>query len=165
MRFYGLFFTIFWHHIISDKDEAQHFKNFVKIRVKSKYITGFSQIPRYCRKRTVSLRVFASSLNTLYTAKSAQFHSTVLLTTISLTPRFCRKHKVWLRFFAENAQKTIQTHTVTKTALNLTPRLGRQRSAMLRAFGENGKWLKTLNIWATLKNIFENVGCSAFCIY
>jgi hypothetical protein len=37
--------------------------------------------------------------------------------------------------------------------------------AMLRAFGENEELLKTLNICANSKNVFENVGCTAFCIY
>ena len=75
------------------------------------YITGFSRIPRYRQKRTVSLRVFgenatfnsafspkthnfASSLNPLYTAESAQFYSAFSPTTISLTPRFRRKREV-----------------------------------------------------------------------
>ncbi len=93
----------------------------------------------------------------------------------SFTPHFRRQRLVELRAFAKNAKfdsafslkmlKTIRKRTVAKTALNLTPRFRRQSSAMLRAFGENGEWLKTLNIWANLKNIFENVGCTAFCIY
>jgi hypothetical protein len=87
-------FHNFLASFITDKAEAQHFKNFVKISVKSKNITGFSRIPHYRRKRTVSLHVFASSLNTLYTAESAQFHSTFSLTTISLTPHFRRKREV-----------------------------------------------------------------------
>ncbi len=108
---YGSFFTIFWHHSIIDKAEAQNFKNVVKISGKYQYITGLSQIPRYRRKRTVSLRVFvenatfnsayspkthnfASSLNPLYTAESAQFYFTFSLTTIRLTLRFRRKCEV-----------------------------------------------------------------------
>jgi hypothetical protein len=49
--------------------------------------------PRFRRKRYISLRVFAemhnfaSSLNTLYIAESAQCYSAFLPTTISLTPR------------------------------------------------------------------------------
>jgi hypothetical protein len=94
-----------------DKVMVQNFKNFVNLSVKSSYIIEFSRISRYCRKRTVSLRVFgknasfhsaylpkthnsASSLNTLYTAESAQFYSAFSLTTISLTPRFRRKRQV-----------------------------------------------------------------------
>jgi hypothetical protein len=54
-------FTIFWHHSIIDKAKAQNFKNVVKISVKYKYITGFSRIPCYRQKRTVSLRVFGKN--------------------------------------------------------------------------------------------------------
>ncbi len=114
--------------------EAQNFKNFVKLGVKSSYIIGFSRIPRYRRKRTVSLRVFgenatfhsayspktknsASSLNTLCIAKSAQFYSAFSATTISLTPRFRRKRKVWFRFFAENAQNDQKTHSYEDSAM------------------------------------------------
>jgi hypothetical protein len=61
MRFYSSFFTIFWHHSIIDKAEAQNFKNFVKISVKSEYITGFLRIPRFRRKCYVSLHVFAKN--------------------------------------------------------------------------------------------------------
>ncbi len=99
------FSHFFCHHSIKDKAEAQNFQIFIKLSVQSSYIIGFSRIPRYRRKRTVSLCVFgenatfhcayspkrhnsASSLNTLYTAKSAQFYSAFLQTTISLTPRF-----------------------------------------------------------------------------
>jgi hypothetical protein len=73
--------------------------------------------PRFWQKRYISLRVFAenawfaSSLNTLYTAKSAQFYSAFSPTTISLTPRFRRKREVWLCFFAENAQNDQKTHS------------------------------------------------------
>ncbi len=91
------------------------------------------QIPRFRRKRTVSLRVFgenatfhsvyspkthnfASSLNTLYIAKSAQFYSAFSPTTISLTPRFRRKREVWLRFFAENAQNNPKMHSYKDNA-------------------------------------------------
>jgi hypothetical protein len=58
---YGSFFTIFWHHSIIDKAEAQNFKKVVKISVKYQYMTGFSRIPRYRRKRTVSLHVFCEN--------------------------------------------------------------------------------------------------------
>jgi hypothetical protein len=54
---------------------------------------------------------FASSLNTLCTAESAQFESAFSPTTISLTPRFRQKRKVWLRFFTENAQNVPKTHS------------------------------------------------------
>ncbi len=146
-------------------------------------ITAFSPkthrfTPRFRRKRYVSLRLFAEnatfhsayspksrnsapSLNMLYTAESAQFNSPFSPTTISLTPRFRRKREDWLPFFAENAQ----TDPKTKTTLNFTPRFRRQRSAMLCAFGEIGKWSKISNIWTNLKKIFENVDCTAFCLY
>jgi hypothetical protein len=97
-----------------------------------------------------------SSLNTLYTAESAQFYSAFSPTTISLTPCFCWNAK-FDSAFSPKTLKTIPKRTVTNTALNLTPRSQRQRSAMLRAFGENAEWSKTLNICANLKNIFENV--------
>ncbi len=101
--------------------------------VESSYKIGFSRIPRYRRKRTVSLHVFgenvtfhsayspkthnfASSLNTLSTAKSAQFYSAISLTTISLTSRFRRKRKVWLRFFAKSAQNDPKTHSYEDNA-------------------------------------------------
>jgi hypothetical protein len=128
MRFCSWFFNFFLHHSMIDKAEAQNFKIFVKISVKSSYIIGFSRVPRYRRKRTVSLRVFGknstfhsayspkmhnspSSLNTLYTAESRQFYSAFSPTTISLTPRLRRKCKVWLRFLAENAQNDPKTQS------------------------------------------------------
>ncbi len=124
---------MFGHHSIKDKAEAQNLKKFVKLNVKSLYIIRFLRIPRYRRKRTVSLRVFsenatfhsayspktknsASSLNTLYIAESAQFYSAVLPTTISLTPRLRQKRKVWLRLFAENAQNDLKTHSYKDSA-------------------------------------------------
>ncbi len=57
-----------------------------------------------------------SSLNMLYTAKSAQFYSAFSPTMISLTPRFCRKREVWLCFFAENAQNYPKTHSYEDSA-------------------------------------------------
>jgi hypothetical protein len=54
-------FSRFLHHSIKDKAEVQTFKKFVKWSVKFSYIIGFSRIPRYRRKRTVSLRVFADN--------------------------------------------------------------------------------------------------------
>jgi hypothetical protein len=59
---------------------------------------------------------FASSLNTLYTAESAQFYSAFSLTTISSTPRFRQKRKVRLRFFTENAQNDPKTHSCEDSA-------------------------------------------------
>ncbi len=163
-----------------DKGEALNFKNFVRLSVKSSYIIGFSRIPRYRWKRTVSLRVFgenatfhsanspkmknsASSLNSLGTAESAQFYSAFSPTTIRLTP-FTENAK-FDSAFSPKALKTIRKRTVTKTALSLTSRFRQQRSAMLRAFGENGDLSKTLNICANFKNVFENVDCTAFLIY
>jgi hypothetical protein len=78
--------------------------------------------PRFQRKRYVSLHVFsksatihsayspkthnfASSLNTLYTAKSAQFYSAFSPTMISLTPRF-----------RKNAQNDPKTHSYKDSA-------------------------------------------------
>ncbi len=92
------------------------------------YILGFSRIPHYHQKRTVSLRVFGDnttfhsayspksrnstpSLNLLYTAESAKFTSPFSPTTISLNPRFRRKREVWLQFFAKNAQNDPKTHS------------------------------------------------------
>ncbi len=84
-----------------DKAKAQNFE-ILKITVKFSYIVGFLRILRYCQKHTVSLSIFGekatfhfafslqmsnytSSLNTLYTAESAQFYSMFLPTLISLT--------------------------------------------------------------------------------
>jgi hypothetical protein len=91
------------------------------------------RIPRYRRKRTVSLRVFgdnatfhsayspklrnsAPSLNMLHSSESAQFNSPFSPTTISLTPRFRRKREVWLPFFAENTQNDPKTHSYEDNA-------------------------------------------------
>ncbi len=107
--------------------KGKHARDFI-VRFKSSYIIGFLRILRYRRKRNVSLRVFGesasfhsaylpkmnnstSSLNTLYTAESAQFYSTFVPTTISWTPCFCRKHEVWLIFFTESAQNDPKTHS------------------------------------------------------
>ncbi len=180
MRFYSSFFTFFWLHSIKDKAEVQTFKNFLKWSVQFSYIIGFSRLPRYRRKHTVSLRVFGEnatfhsayspksrnsvpSLSMLYTAESAQFNSPFSPTTISLTPRFRQKRGVWLPFFAENAQNHPKTHSYEDNAKFHSGR--RQRSAMLRAFGEIGEWSKISNIWTNLKKIFENVECTAFFIY
>jgi hypothetical protein len=151
---YISFLTFFWHHSIIDKPEGQNFKNFVKLSVKSSHIIGFSRIPRYRQKRTLSLRVFgkndtfhsayspktknsASSLNTLYIAKSTQFYSAFSPTTISLTLRF---REVWLRFFAENAQNNPKTHSYEdsakfnvvflKTTLSYSSRFRRKREVI-----------------------------------
>ncbi len=158
-------FHIFWHHSTKDKAEAQNFKNFVKLSVKSSYIIRFSQIPRYRQTRTVSLRVFAENVQfrffSEYTincrkrtvlpcifANNDQFNSVLLQITRSLTPLFCQKR----------SKRGIRKRTVTKPALSLTSCFQRQRSAMLRAFGKNGELSKTLNNCANFKNVFENVG-------
>ncbi len=103
------------------------------MKCKFSHIIGFSRIPRYRRKRTVSLRVFgenaafhsaylpktrnsAPSLNMLFTAESEQFNSPFSPTTISVTPRFRRKREVWLPFFAENAQNDPKTHSYEDNA-------------------------------------------------
>jgi hypothetical protein len=64
----------------------------------------------------VSLRVLASSLNTLYTAQSAQFYSPFSPKTISLIPRFRRKREVWLCFFPKNAQNDLKTRSYEDSA-------------------------------------------------
>ncbi len=126
-----------FHNFLASFNNRQgrgpEFQKFCQISVKSSYIIVFSRIQCYHRKHTVSLRVFgenatfhsayspkthnfASSLNTLYTAKSAQFYSAFSPTTTSLTPRFRRKREVWLRFFAENAQNDPKTHSCEDSA-------------------------------------------------
>ncbi len=80
------------------------------------------------------------SLNTLYSAESAQFYSAFLPTTFSLTRRYCRKHEVWLRFFAENAQNDPKTHSredsakfnsvFLATTLSHAPRFRRKRGVI-----------------------------------
>jgi hypothetical protein len=132
-RFYSSFFTFFLASFHNRQAEAQNFKYFVKISVKSSNIIGFLRIPCYRQKRTVSLCVFGknatfdtayspkthnspSSLNTLYTAESAQFYSALSPTVISLTPRFRRKREVWLHFVAENVQNNIKTHSYEDSA-------------------------------------------------
>jgi hypothetical protein len=113
-----------------DKAEVQNLKKFVRLSVKSTYKIGFSRIPpktrsetvRFRRKRYVSLHIFgknvtfhsayllkthnfASSLNTLYTAESAQFYSAFFANNNwfsfalspnmrSLPPLFCRKRSI-----------------------------------------------------------------------
>jgi hypothetical protein len=103
-----------------------------------------------------TLHISTSSLNTLYTAESAQFYSAFSPTT----PRFRRKREVLLRFSAENTQNDPKTHSYEDSVL--PPRFRRQCSAMLRAFGKNGEWSNTSSIWTNLKNIFENVGVLRF---
>ncbi len=93
------------HKILKDKAEVKTFKKFVKWRVKFSYKIGFSQIPRYRRKRTVSLCIFG---------KNATFNSPFSPTMISLTPHFRRK--VWLPFYAENAQNDPKTHNYEDNA-------------------------------------------------
>jgi hypothetical protein len=58
----------------------------------------------------------APSLNTMYTAESAQFYSLFLPTTIGLPLHCPRKWKVWLHFFAENAQNDPKTHSYEDNA-------------------------------------------------
>jgi hypothetical protein len=78
---------------------------------------GFSRIPRFRQNAmfhsaySPKTKNFASSLNTLYIAESAQFYSAFSPTTISLTRRFRRKRDVWLRFFTENAQNDPKTQS------------------------------------------------------
>ncbi len=100
----------------------------------------------------------------LYTAKSAQFYFAFSPTTISLTPLFRRKRVVWLCFFAENTQNDPKTYSyedsakfnfaILATTLSHASRLRRKRRVI-----ENFEYL------CDLKNIFENVGWDAFCIY
>jgi hypothetical protein len=97
----------------------------------------------FWQKRHVLLCVFAktynsaSSLNTLYTAESAQFR---------------QQRLVYLRAFAKNAKfnfafssktlKTIQKRTVTKTALSLTSRFRQQRTAFFELSPKTGCYQK-----------------------
>jgi hypothetical protein len=128
-----LFFTFLWHHSIKYKAEIQNFKNFKKVNVKSSPKSDFCEYriivknaPFYFAfsSKTLgfhsaySLKVHnsTSSLNTLYTAESAQFSSTFLPTTISLTPHFCWKCEVWLHIFAKNAQNGPITHSYEDNA-------------------------------------------------
>ncbi len=107
---------------------------------------------------------FVSSLNTLYIAESAQFYSAVLLRTISLTPHFRRKREVWLRFFAENAQNDPKTHSYKDNAkfnatFSATMRSHASRFRRKRRVIENFEYL------GEFEEYFENVDCTAFCIY
>ncbi len=142
------------------------------------YKIEFSRIPRYRRKRTVSLRVFgknvtfhsaylpkthnfASSLNTLYTAESAQFHCAFSPTTISLTPRFRRKREVWLRFFAKNAQNDPKMHSYEdnaklNSAFSATPLSHASRFRRKRGVIENFEYL------GEFKEYFRK--CWLYCI-
>jgi hypothetical protein len=91
--------------------KVQNFKKNFFIKCKILIHNRIVAITRYRRKRTISLPLFgknalfhstyspkthnsAFSLNTLYTAKRAQFYSSFSPTTISLTPRFCLKCEV-----------------------------------------------------------------------
>jgi hypothetical protein len=85
-------FYNFWHHSIIDKPEAQNFKKFVKLSVKSLYIIGFSPkahrfTQRFRQKRYVSLRVFTEN-------EKFRFFSEYAI--------YCRKRTVLLRVFANN---------------------------------------------------------------
>jgi hypothetical protein len=55
-------FHIFCHRLIKDKAEVHNFKDFVKLSVKFLCIIGFSRIPCYHCKRTVSLRDLVKAL-------------------------------------------------------------------------------------------------------
>ncbi len=78
-----------------------------------------------------------SSLNKLCTAEKHTVHSA----------------------FSPKMLTTIRKCVVTKTPLSVAVRFWRQRSAMLHTFGEN------LDIWVSLKKIYENVGYTVFGIY
>ncbi len=169
-------FHVFWHHPIKDKAEVQTFKKFVKWRVKFSYKIGFSQIPRYRQKRTVSLRIFgenatfhsayspksrnyAPSLNMLYTAESTQFNSPFSPITISLTPHFCRK--VW-HFYAENAQNDPKTHNYEDNAKFHSAFLPTKLSYASR-FQRNQGVIEKFEYLGEIEE--ENLDCTAFCIY
>jgi hypothetical protein len=149
-------FPIFLASFNKRRGRGPEFKKKFRLRVKFLYINGFSPIPRYRQKRTVSLRVFSKnasfhstylpetlnsnfSLNTLCTADSAQFYSTFSPTIISWTLHFRQKREVWRHFFAENAENDQKIHSYEDNA-KLAPYFWRQRSAMFRAFSENGEW-------------------------
>ncbi len=74
------FSQLFWHHSIIDKAEAQNFKNFVKISVKS-------ELPNFREYRVI--------------AENAPFHSAFSAKMLRFTPRIRRKRIVslllWIR--------------------------------------------------------------------
>jgi hypothetical protein len=89
-------------------------------------IFHFAYLPKMCNS--------ASSLNMLFTAKSAQFYSMFLPTTISLTLGCCWICEVWLTFLL----KTIKTNwkcTVKKTT-----------QISLRIFGDNARLCYALSV-------------------
>jgi hypothetical protein len=85
----------------------------------------------------------------LYTAKSAQFNSALSLKMRSLT-----------RLFAENAQYNLKTHKWEDSGkFHFADQLCYALSAKT---GCDKKFQISGQIW---KKIFENVGCTVFCIY
>jgi hypothetical protein len=103
---------------------------------------------------------FASSLNSLYTPESAQFHSVFSLTTISLILHSHQKRQLLLCFFAEDAHYSPKPRSCKDNAKYFSNTL-----RYTTRFGKNGKWSIILNIWANLKKTAKNVGYTVFGIY
>ncbi len=118
---------------------------------------------RFRRKRNVShtyspkTHNFASSLNTLYTAKSAQFDSAFSPTTISLTPCIRQKREVWLRFFAENAQNDPKTHSCKDSA-----KFNSAFSAMPSRFQRKWREIKNFEYLGEFEEYFRK--CWLYCV-
>ncbi len=123
------------------------------VKFKKNFI-WFLQIQCYHLELTISLPVFSknalfhsarlpkmrnstASLNTLYTAESAQLYSEFLPTTISLTGRCRRKHGDSLCFWPKTLN-LIRKCVDTKTMLSFIVHFQWQRAVMLCAFIENG---------------------------
>jgi hypothetical protein len=136
-------------------------------------------------------RIFADCV----VAENAPFHSAFAATTLRLTARIRRKRVIpllfWVRrvllkahgcyprvrqqqlvnsvlsskkLFRRRLQNDPKTHRYEDNA-KCTSRFWRQRSVLLLSCGENKEWSKFSNIWTNIKRIFENVGCTVFCIY
>jgi hypothetical protein len=88
-----------------------------------------------------------------------------LPTTISLTPRFRQKREVWLRFFAENDQNDPKTYSYEDSAKFNVTFLVITLSHASRFRRKRGVIKNFEYLCANFKNVFENVGCTAFCIY
>ncbi len=101
----------------------------------------------------------------LYTVKSAQFYSAMSPTTISLTLRFRRKHEVWLCFFAKNAQNDLKTQGHEDNAKSNSAFSATTLSQSLRFWRKQGVIENFEYPSGNLKNIFGNIGHTAFCIY
>jgi hypothetical protein len=96
---------------------------------------------------TLSLRVFGeySTLHSTYSPKT--HNSASSLNTL---------------YTAENVQFY---SAFSPTTISLRRVFGDIAQPCFALFAENGELSKTSNICAKNKNVFENVGCTAFCIY